>query len=81
MSLSREAWVASLARKVLALPAPVLIAAHSLGCIATARLPAEAADRIACCSRCSNPRARFMHKRCAQAQKLAQSVHLKPRRD
>jgi len=44
------------------MPAPVLIAAHSLGCIATARLPAKVADRIACCSRCSNPRTCFMHK-------------------
>ena len=46
MSPSREAWVASLARQVLALPAPVLIAAPSLGCIATAHLPADAAERI-----------------------------------
>ena len=38
----REAWVSTLARLVLESPGPVVIAAHSLGCIATAHLPAEA---------------------------------------
>ncbi|WP_394754935.1 RBBP9/YdeN family alpha/beta hydrolase [Rhodoferax sp.] len=44
---SRDAWVASIARTVLAQTKPVVIAAHSLGCIATAHLPPEAAARIA----------------------------------
>jgi predicted alpha/beta hydrolase family esterase len=44
---SREAWVASIAQTILAQPRPVVIAAHSLGCIATAHLPPEAAARIA----------------------------------
>lgn len=43
---AREAWVASLARQILALETPVVIAAHSLGCIATTHLPPEAAARI-----------------------------------
>ncbi len=43
---SRKAWVASLARTILLQPAPVVIVAHSLGCIATAHLPAEAAACI-----------------------------------
>lgn len=42
----REAWVASLARQILDAPGPVVIAAHSLGCIATAHLPARASRRI-----------------------------------
>ena len=44
---SRKAWVASIARTVLAQTKRVVIAAHSLGCIATAHLPPEAAARIA----------------------------------
>jgi predicted alpha/beta hydrolase family esterase len=43
---SRNAWVGSIARTVLEQPGPVVIAAHSLGCIATAHLPPEAAGRI-----------------------------------
>jgi predicted alpha/beta hydrolase family esterase len=43
---SRKAWVGSLARQVLDAQGPVVIAAHSLGCIATAHLPAEATARI-----------------------------------
>lgn len=43
---TREAWVGSLARQILAVPGPVVVAAHSLGCIATAHLPPEAAQRI-----------------------------------
>jgi predicted alpha/beta hydrolase family esterase len=43
---SRQAWVDKLARDVLAAPAPVVIVAHSLGCIAAVHLPAEAARRV-----------------------------------
>ena len=42
----RTAWVASLARTILAQAGPVVIAAHSLGCIATTHLHAEVARRI-----------------------------------
>jgi predicted alpha/beta hydrolase family esterase len=38
--------VASLARTILAQPEPVVIAAHSLGCIATTHLPTEAVRRV-----------------------------------
>lgn len=43
---SRQAWVDSLARQILQADAPVVIAAHSLGCMATVHLPLEAAQRI-----------------------------------
>ena len=43
---SRSAWVGSLARQILEIEGPVVIAAHSLGCIATTHLPAEAVARI-----------------------------------
>lgn len=43
---SRKAWIASITRTILAQPGQVVIAAHSLGCIATAHLPEEAAERI-----------------------------------
>lgn len=43
---SRAAWVASIRQRILSQPAPVVIAAHSLGCIATVHLPADAAHRI-----------------------------------
>jgi uncharacterized protein len=43
---SRAAWVQAVAREVLAAPGPVFIIAHSLGCIATAHLPPEAAKRV-----------------------------------
>jgi predicted alpha/beta hydrolase family esterase len=43
---SRQAWVASITRTILMQAGPVVIAAHSLGCIATAHLPADAAARI-----------------------------------
>jgi predicted alpha/beta hydrolase family esterase len=43
---SRNAWVTSIARTILAQTKPVVIAAHSLGCIAAVHLPAEAAARI-----------------------------------
>ncbi len=42
----RTAWVASITQTILAQPGPVVIAAHSLGCIATTHLPSEAAQRI-----------------------------------
>ncbi|WP_225783166.1 alpha/beta hydrolase [Xenophilus sp. Marseille-Q4582] len=47
VSPRRAAWIAALEKLILAQPAPVVIAAHSLGCIATAHLGAEAAARIA----------------------------------
>ncbi|WP_083686262.1 RBBP9/YdeN family alpha/beta hydrolase [Rhodoferax koreense] len=43
---SKDAWVGTLARAILASPAPVVVVAHSLGCIATTHLPPEAANRI-----------------------------------
>ncbi|MEO6855464.1 MAG: alpha/beta fold hydrolase, partial [Rhodoferax sp.] len=43
---SRTAWIASISQAILARPGPVVVVAHSLGCIATAHLPAEAAARI-----------------------------------
>jgi hypothetical protein len=43
---ARAAWVPTLERVVLDSPAPVVIVAHSLGCIATAHLPPDAAARI-----------------------------------
>jgi len=42
----RSAWVASITRTILAQPGPVVVVAHSLGCIATVHLPAEALARI-----------------------------------
>ena len=46
MRPSRQAWVDTLARTVLAAPAPVVIVAHSLGCITTVHLPPQAAARV-----------------------------------
>ena len=43
---SRNAWVTSITHTILEQPGPVVIAAHSLGCIATAHLPPEATARI-----------------------------------
>ena len=43
---NRDAWVERLADEVLAAPAPVVIVAHSLGCITTTHLPEKAARRI-----------------------------------
>ena len=43
---SRSAWVASIARTILAQTQPVVLAAHSLGCIAAVHLPPEAAERV-----------------------------------
>lgn len=47
VSPARQAWVASITQTILAQPKPVVIAAHSLGCIATAHLPPEATAHIA----------------------------------
>ena len=46
VSPSRGAWVEALSRQILEAQGPVVIAAHSLGCIATAHLPDEVATRI-----------------------------------
>lgn len=43
---SRNAWVASITRTILEQAGPVVIVAHSLGCIATTHLPPEATARI-----------------------------------
>ena len=43
---TRAAWVAALERTVLAAPHPVVIAAHSLGCIATTHMGPEVAARV-----------------------------------
>ena len=43
----REAWVQRLEETVLARPGPVVIVAHSLGCIATTHMGAQAAARVA----------------------------------
>ena len=42
----RSVWVQALARTILAQTGPVVVAAHSLGCIATTHLPSEVARRI-----------------------------------
>lgn len=44
---TRTAWVESIARTILSQPEPVVVAAHSLGCIAVTHLPPEAKARIA----------------------------------
>ncbi len=46
ISPTRAAWVDEITRAILAQPGPIVAVAHSLGCIATAHLPAEAAARI-----------------------------------
>lgn len=43
---SRQAWVASIAKTILQQDEPVVVIAHSLGCIATTHLPPDAVDRI-----------------------------------
>lgn len=43
---SRQAWVQSISRTILEQPEPVVIAAHSLGCIATSHLPSTVTQRI-----------------------------------
>ncbi|MFM6996052.1 MAG: RBBP9/YdeN family alpha/beta hydrolase [Limnohabitans sp.] len=42
----RSVWVEAIARTILAQPGPVVVAAHSLGCIATVHLPPAVAQRI-----------------------------------
>jgi predicted alpha/beta hydrolase family esterase len=42
----RGDWVDAITRQVLAAQGPVVIVAHSLGCIATAHLPPAAAERV-----------------------------------
>jgi uncharacterized protein len=46
ISPTRAAWVGAITRAILAQSGPIVIVAHSLGCIATAHLPPEAAARI-----------------------------------
>jgi predicted alpha/beta hydrolase family esterase len=43
---SRKAWIASITQTILDQDGPVVIAAHSLGCIATTHLPPEAVAKI-----------------------------------
>ena len=43
---SKTAWTASITRTILNQAGPVVVVAHSLGCIATTHLPAEAIERI-----------------------------------
>lgn len=43
---ARTAWVGQLEKTVLAVPHPVVIVAHSLGCIATVHMGPEAAARV-----------------------------------
>ena len=42
----RNVWVQAIARIILAQPGPVVVAAHSLGCIATTHLPSDVARHI-----------------------------------
>ena len=46
VSPNRQAWVGALTHHILQAPGPVVIVAHSLGCITTAHLPPEATARI-----------------------------------
>ncbi|OYU45090.1 MAG: alpha/beta hydrolase [Burkholderiales bacterium PBB4] len=46
ISPTRRAWVSALAQLILDAPGKVVVVAHSLGCITTAHLPADAAARI-----------------------------------
>jgi len=46
VSPTRAAWVASIGQTVLAQPGPVVVVAHSLGCIAVSHLPQEVTGRI-----------------------------------
>ena len=47
VSPRRESWVRAIGDLILAQDAPVVVAAHSLGCIATVHLPPQVAERIA----------------------------------
>jgi predicted alpha/beta hydrolase family esterase len=42
----REVWIRAISHTILNSPRPVVVAAHSLGCIATAHLPSEVTRRI-----------------------------------
>ncbi len=42
----RSVWVQAIGHTILAQPGPVVVVAHSLGCIATTHLPADVARRI-----------------------------------
>ncbi len=42
----RGVWVTAIGRTILAQPGPVVVVAHSLGCIATTHLPSEVARRV-----------------------------------
>jgi predicted alpha/beta hydrolase family esterase len=42
----RNVWVLAIARTILTQPGPVVVAAHSLGCIATTHLPSDVARRV-----------------------------------
>ncbi|MGI9150626.1 MAG: RBBP9/YdeN family alpha/beta hydrolase [Limnohabitans sp.] len=46
ISPTRSAWVSRIAETVLAQPGPVVLVAHSLGCIASTHLPPEAVARV-----------------------------------
>ena len=46
MSPTRSAWVGRIAETILAQDGPVVLVAHSLGCIASTHLPLEAVARI-----------------------------------
>jgi predicted alpha/beta hydrolase family esterase len=46
LSPSRHAWVSAISKTILEQDGPVVIAAHSLGCIATSHLPVEVTDKI-----------------------------------
>lgn len=46
VSPTRQAWVGALTQLVLQAPGPVVLVAHSLGCITVAHLPPEANARI-----------------------------------
>jgi predicted alpha/beta hydrolase family esterase len=47
VSPRRESWVGAISELILAQGRPVVVAAHSLGCIATTHLPPEVVARIA----------------------------------
>jgi predicted alpha/beta hydrolase family esterase len=42
----RSAWVDALARQIVQAPSPVLVVAHSLGCLAAVHLPVDVAARV-----------------------------------
>jgi predicted alpha/beta hydrolase family esterase len=43
---NRQAWVARLSQTIQAQPGPVVLVAHSLGCIASAHLPPDVAQQV-----------------------------------